>query len=93
MGYFFSGSSGDENYIVTASLEQIDRQLYAQYPSQEVLKRTVVMRYFDEDTSKAINRMWINVRCFDINDVPFVVWLAVLAVFILLVRKICVKVK
>ncbi len=93
LGYFFSGSSGDENYIVTASLEQIDRQLYAQYPSQEVLKRTVVMRYFDEDTSKAINRMWINVRCFDINDVPFVVWLAVLAVFILLVRKICVKVK
>lgn len=91
LGYFFSGVSDDENYIVTASAQQIDRQLYAQYPSQEVLKRTVVMRYFDEDASKAINRMWINVRCFDINDVPLAVWLAVLAVFLLLVWKIYVK--
>lgn len=92
LGYFFSGVSEDENYIVTASTEQIDRQLYAQYPSQEVLKRTVVMRYFDEEASKAINRMWINVRCFDINDVSLAVWLAVLAVFVLLVRGIYVRV-
>ena len=88
---YYSGGRADGDYTITASAEQADRQLYAQYPSQEVLKRTVVMRYFDEDTSKAINRMWINVRCFDIRDVPMLAWLAVLAVFLLLIRKIYVK--
>ncbi len=85
LGYFFSGDSEDERYVITASPEQVDRQLYAQYPPEETLKRTVVMRYFNEETSKAINRMWINVRCFDIRDVPAAIWLAVIAVLLLIV--------
>ena len=80
VGYFFSGDNSDEDYVITASSDQIGRQLYTQYPSDEVLRRAVVMRYFDEDASKLINRMWINVRCFDVNDVPVAVWVAVLAV-------------
>lgn len=87
VGYFFCGDNKDMDYVITASADQIDRQLYAQYPSEEVMHRTAVMRYFDEDASKAINRMWINVRCFDINDVPTVVWLVVLLVFLVLVGK------
>lgn len=79
LNYFFSDGGSDRDYVITASSEQIDRQLYAQYPSEEILKRTVVMRYFDEEASKAINRMWINVRCYDIRDVPIAVWLALLA--------------
>lgn len=87
VGYFFSGDDMDENYFITASSDQIGRQLYAQYPPQDVMQRTVVMRYFDEDASKLINRMWINVRCFDIKDVPVAVWVIVLFVILALLGK------
>ncbi len=78
IGYFFSGDDEDEDYVITASSEQADRQLYAQYPSSEVIDRSAVMQYFDTDANKDINQMWINVRCFDIMDVPAFVWLIVL---------------
>ena len=49
------------------------------------MDRTAVMRYFDADANRAINRMWINVRCFDIHDVPMGVWMAMLAGLLVLV--------
>jgi spermidine/putrescine transport system substrate-binding protein len=85
LGYFFSGDEDDEDYIITASTEQIDRQLFAQYPSSEVIDRSAVMEYFDTDANKNINQMWINVRCFNIKDVPVVVWfIALLAIIVAL---------
>lgn len=78
IGYFFSGDDADEEYMIEAEASQIGRQLYSQYPPQEVMDRAAVMQYFDSDANKAINRMWINVRCFDIYDVPIGVWLFVL---------------
>lgn len=80
VGYFFSGDNEDEAYVITAAAEQSDRQLYAQYPSWEVLQRSAVMEYFDADTNKEINQMWINVRCFNISEVPAGVWFLVLLV-------------
>lgn len=80
VGYFFSGNNEDEAYVITAAAEQSDRQLYAQYPSWEVLQRSAVMEYFDADTNKEINQMWINVRCFNISEVPAGVWFLVLLV-------------
>ena len=87
VGYFFSGDNEDADYVITASADQIGRQLYAQYPPEDVLGRTVIMRYFDEDASKRINRMWINVRCFDIKEVPTAVWFVVLAALMVLLGK------
>ncbi len=43
------------------------RQLFAQYPSQNVIDRSVVMLDFG-DRLADINRMWTNVRCPDIKD-------------------------
>ena len=57
------------------------------------MERTAIMRYFDKDTNKAINRMWIDVRCFDINDVPIAVWMIVLAVLLVLVGVVYYKSK
>lgn len=91
VGYFFSGDSKDTDYVITASAEQLGRQLSAQYPSEEVMRRTAVMRCFDEDAGKAINRMWINVRCFDFHDVPVGVWAAVLALVLVLLGMVCYK--
>jgi spermidine/putrescine transport system substrate-binding protein len=95
IGYFFSGDDEDEDYVITASSEQADRQLYAQYPSSEVIDRSAVMQYFDTDANKDINQMWINVRCFDIMDVPAFVWfivlLAVMAVLYVNFKRVLEK--
>ena len=80
LGYFFAGDEdGDEAYTVYTSEEQVGRQLYAQYPPAEVIARTAIMGYFDEEETKNINQMWINIRCFHIADVPVGVWVLVAA--------------
>jgi spermidine/putrescine transport system substrate-binding protein len=64
IGHFFTDKNNEE-YIITASTDQIDRGLYTQYPSEEVLKRCTIMNYFNPEVNTKINQMWINVRCFD----------------------------
>ena len=92
VGYFFSGDSDDEDYILKVSTEQIDRQVFAQYPLEDVIKRAAVMGYYDNRVNKEINQMWINIRCFNIKQVPGFVWavIAVLtagAIVLVIVRK------
>ena len=41
------------------------------------------MVYFNEEQSERINRMWIRIRCFNIQSVPVWVWIAIGAVIIL----------
>ena len=85
VGYFFSGENSDARYMLQSSVSQMGRQLYSQYPPQEVMERTAIMRYFDADANEAINQMWINVRCFDIEEVPTGVWLTLLAALLFMV--------
>lgn len=87
VGYFFSGDNSDENYILQSTVSQMGRQLYSQYPPEDVIDRAAVMRYFDADANKKINQMWINVRCFDIVDVPMGVWVALLAALLVFLRR------
>jgi spermidine/putrescine transport system substrate-binding protein len=92
LGYFFSGDNSDEEYVITAAAEQIGRQLSAQYPSQEEIQRSAIMQYFDDTASKEVNQMWINVRCYNIKDVPTPVW-GVLALVILVLIMGIIHVK
>ena len=62
VSYFFG-----HEVIITAEAEQLHRQLFAQYPTEEVIRRCAVMWYFDDDAQKRINQMWINVRCYDLR--------------------------
>ncbi len=80
LGFFFTLDNEDEAYIIEADIEQTRRQLYAQYPPQDVLERSAIMQYFDEQESKDANQMWINVRCFNIKDVKVSTWLLIAAV-------------
>ena len=48
--------------------EQTRRQLFAQYPPEDVTDRSVVMAYFDKKGNERINQMWLNVRCFDVYE-------------------------
>ena len=74
LGWFFTGDNEDEDYIITAPSEQLHRQMVSQYPSQEDISRSCIMLNFDKEESEALNRMWINVRCFNIRNVPGWVW-------------------
>ena len=82
LGYFFTGDNEDEDYIITTAAEQLQRQLLAQYPDEESLERTSIMLYFDEETNAAVNAMWVQVRCYNINNVPVWAWAAAAAVVI-----------
>ncbi len=62
MEYFFGK---DHDHILVTEREQLERQLYAQYPTEEVLRRSAVMNCFSEEANKRIAQMWINIRCFD----------------------------
>ena len=70
IGYFFEDDSKEANdkYTITAPLEQQDRQLTTQYPAKEVVDRSVVMACFEDEGNVRINRMWTNVRCFDLKS-------------------------
>ena len=65
ISYFF-GEEGDA--IILTTEDQTRRQLFAQYPSQEVVNRSAVMACFDKEGNERINRMWTNVRCFDLKN-------------------------
>lgn len=68
VSYFFSNGEEDVDYLIYTSPDQTRRQLYAQYPPKDVVDRCVVMACFDEESNSRINRMWTNVRCFDLKS-------------------------
>lgn len=74
--YFFTGDTegSDPRYVLTVPEEQTRRQLGAQYPSGESIHRTCIMRCFDTEQSERINRMWVNVRCYNITKLPAWGW-------------------
>lgn len=86
LSYFYDRGDGEDGaYTVVAdaaNFEKTDgkisrgRQLFTQYPPQEVIDRCVIMLDFGARLSE-INQMWINVRCPDLKDVPPAVWGAV----------------
>ncbi len=90
LGYFFSNDENDKDYILNTPTSQLNRQLSAQYPDPDSINRTSIMRYFDKDTYAAINSMWINVRCFNLYNIPIYAWIiaaAVIASLIVLAIK------
>lgn len=91
VNYFFNDGESSDDYIIIAPTSQAYRQLYAQYPTEDVINRSAIMWYFDDDASKNINQMWINVRCFDIKTVPVAVWIAIAIALVVLVVMIVRK--
>ncbi|MCR5254446.1 MAG: extracellular solute-binding protein [Acetatifactor sp.] len=92
LSYFFTEDEGSEDYVLCVPTEQLDRQLGAQYPSEEVINRSAIMKCFDEETAVKANQMWINVRCFNLKDIP--VWAFVFGgiiivgvIFVLIINK------
>ena len=85
VAHFFIGDEASDDidpddYVLTVPEEQLKRQLAAQYPSEDVLDRACIMVYFDQDVSKRTNQMWINIRCYNINDIPAWSWILALLI-------------
>lgn len=59
LSYFF-GADGD--YTIFAPAEQLDRQLYAQYPPQSDTPRCAVMDYYGKQADDTINELWTHVK-------------------------------
>ncbi|MBE5996812.1 MAG: spermidine/putrescine ABC transporter substrate-binding protein [Lachnospiraceae bacterium] len=79
ISYFFGGEDcEDGTYVIVAPAEAMHRQLFAAYPTREVLNRSSVMIYFTPEQNAAINRMWVNVRCYNIRSVPVWAWILIL---------------
>ena len=78
--------------MIEASTDMLERQLYAAYPPDDVMRRSSIMTCFDEEQTKAINQMWINVRCYNIKKVPvwgwFIAAIVLAGVVYLAVRRI-----
>ena len=93
LSYFFTGdeTKEDPSYVLTVPKESVKRQLGAQYPSTEVIRRSSIMRYFNPKQNKDINNMWVNVRCYNILHMPVWGWalliLSLAAAAFLVVRK------
>ena len=70
VGWFFDmdDPEADSYYTITTTEDQTRRQLYAQYPTKDVVDRSVVMACFDDESNSRINRMWTNVRCFNLSN-------------------------
>ena len=83
LAHFFTDDESDsDEYVLMVPEEQLRHQLYAQYPPEDVLDRACIMIYFDKDVSEKTNQMWINIRCFNIKNVP--VWAWILATVIII---------
>ena len=82
LGYFFGGDSESEEYIIIAEAEQARRQLAAQYPTEDEINRSAVMLNFDDEASKNINQMWINVRCFNLSQIAARTWVVAICVIV-----------
>ncbi|MBO4389520.1 MAG: extracellular solute-binding protein [Lachnospiraceae bacterium] len=83
VSYFFG-----EDSVISADASYMDRQLIAQYPTEEIIERCAVMGFFDDEEQARINRMWINVRCFTLKQAaPFLI---VAGVVILLLATLIV---
>lgn len=62
--YFFAASQDQkEDYILEVPSDQVNRQVFARYPSEEVIRRSAVMECFEDEANQRISQMWINMRC------------------------------
>ena len=71
LNYFFAGVEGGtyDDYSIWVSEESLDRQIFAQYPTEQVISRSAIMQNFSNEETAAINEMWEEVK-----GLPIPVW-------------------
>lgn len=75
---------GVEYQVLSGGNISKGRQLFAQYPTESVIERSVIMLDFGDKLAE-INQMWINVRCMDLLDIRPTVVIITSVIIVLLV--------
>ncbi|MBR7100217.1 MAG: ABC transporter substrate-binding protein [Clostridia bacterium] len=87
VSYFFKEEGDSTEYTFYAYTEDMQGMLLAQYPTEEIVQRCVIMQYFDEAGNNRINMMWEDVKgaAVPLGAVIFigVIVLALLGVFLI----------
>lgn len=91
LSYFFGQGENEDDYTLVVPVEQLNRQLLAQYPNEEVMDRASIMIYFDDEKNENINNMWVSVRCFNIKNTPIWIWVLLGVALVLVVGTIIRK--
>lgn len=80
LSYFFKGTLDDDGKAILYCSET-GRQFTAQYPTEDIVHRCAVMKFFDPQTNAKVNEMWEKVK-----GAAIPVWgLVLIAVLIFLV--------
>ena len=62
-------------YFVWTEAENANRQLFTQYPSEDVVNRCAIMKHLSNDNMKMLNDMWDEVK---VSAIPnWLMWLIV----------------
>lgn len=84
-----TGETVDGHKVYSGGMVNSGRQAFGQYPTKDVISRSVVMLDFGDDLA-AINQMWINVRCLDILDIPVTTVVIVAVIIVAVVAAILI---
>lgn len=82
-----TGETVDGTPIYTGGTINQGRQAFGQYPTEDVIERSVVMLDFGDDLA-AINQMWINVRCLDLVDIDVTTVIVVAVIIVVIAAAI-----
>ncbi len=91
IGYYDTGETEDGLTIYSGGTISRGRQAFSQYPTEDVIERSVIMLDFGDDLS-AINQMWIEVRCFDLFEIKISTVIIITAIIVVIVAAICLYV-
>lgn len=69
LNYFFRGTGEYDDYSLYVSEDSMNRQIYAQYPTEDVIARCAIMKNFTNEETAAVNEMWEEVK-----GLPIPVW-------------------
>ncbi len=83
--YDLSWFFGTDAHVYADEEQRTRRQLYAQFPPQDVIERCAVMNYFNADTSERINELWTHVKAEDLDAWAIAVLCVAAAVIVLFV--------
>jgi len=82
LSYFFGGEAGE--YVISTYEDQLERQLYAQYPPEETMLRCAVMDYYGR-ADERINELWTQVKGASLDAWAIIVMAVSLAAIVLFV--------
>ena len=81
--WFFGDDNGKPVGVYAEEEQRTRRQLFAQFPPEDVIARCAVMNYFDADTSERINELWSHVKAESLDAWAIIVICVAVAAIVL----------